>query len=86
MKGTLPTTLDTKGIIVDPECTSAVYSTVTGDVREVWVKKGEKISEGEDIVDIKKRNGKEITVKAKKVDMLKTSLLNTGTKLIKGMK
>lgn len=64
IKGTLPTTLEAKGIIVKPDSISAQYCTEVGDVRTVKVKKGANIEVGDPLVVIKKRSGEEITLYA----------------------
>ncbi len=64
IKGTLPTTLEVKGIVIKPDSACAQYCTEVGDVRTVKVKKGDNIDPGDSIVVIKKREGNEVTMKS----------------------
>lgn len=64
IKGTLPTTMDVKGIIVEPESTSTVHSFETGEIRKVYVKKGEWVEIGEDLFEIKKSTGDRVTIES----------------------
>ncbi len=62
--GTIPTTANVSGIIVDPMNTGAVYSDQSGAVEKLHVKIGDTIAAGADVATVKLSSGENYVIKA----------------------
>lgn len=85
IKGSIPVSFESKGIIINNASASMEVSPIVGDVRTIKVKKGQDIKKGDVIMTIKKRSGTEtIDIKATQSGLVNDVLVAWGDEVNKG--
>lgn len=82
--GTLPTTQNVKGIIVNPESACAYHADKAGTVTKVLKKAGETVEKGDGLLTIKTSEGKEYTIQANEAGKITDYLVEVDSKIYSG--
>lgn len=82
--GTLPTTTNATGILVNPSNTNAVFASDTGSLEKILVKSGDEIHSGEAIAEIKNSRKETVKVLADQDGVVTQLLVETGTPIVQG--
>lgn len=77
-KGTIPTVLQTSGIIVNPDNTGAIYSDYTGTVSKIYKSAGSIVEKGEVVASVTTVQGDK-TIVAKEPGVITAVLQEAGT-------